>query len=431
MTQVISYIDPGTGSMLFTVLIGAITTLFFFAQRLMIKLKFLISAGSARDDEQSETLPVVMFSDDKRYWKCFKPVCDELERRKIRASYWTASEDDPGLDTKYEYVETRCLGTLNQAFLKLNTMRADIVLSTTPGLDVYQWKRSKNVKWYVHFKHGADTTVGYRMFGQDHYDAILVSSQFMVDQIRELEAKRNLPPKDVRICGVTYLDTMRDRLEAWQAEHGKRTLPADSDDITVLFSPTWGPSGLFARYGDRALEAVINTGYKVIVRPHPQSLTSEKENIDRLVKKFPENDRLRWSFDNDYFATLCEADVMVSDFSGITFDYLLVFDKPVLYSIADYDNSVYDACWLDEPAWHHRNFHRVAVEFDDKSFPHMREIIGNAVTSVEFAEERKKFRQEAWPTAGHGAENIVDYLEERLAIIRSEEADGDEAERSA
>ena len=35
----ILYIDPGTGSMLFTVLLGLITTVYFFIQKIGLKLK--------------------------------------------------------------------------------------------------------------------------------------------------------------------------------------------------------------------------------------------------------------------------------------------------------------------------------------------------------------------------------------------------------
>ena len=34
-------------------------------------------------------------------------------------------------------------------------MSASICLATTPGLGVYQWKRSKDVKYYVHICHMA------------------------------------------------------------------------------------------------------------------------------------------------------------------------------------------------------------------------------------------------------------------------------------
>ena len=38
------YIDPGTGSMLFSILIGAAATLFFLGKAAILKLKLLFSA---------------------------------------------------------------------------------------------------------------------------------------------------------------------------------------------------------------------------------------------------------------------------------------------------------------------------------------------------------------------------------------------------
>ena len=36
------YIDPGTGSMLFSILIGIVSTLVFFGRQLFLKIKFII-----------------------------------------------------------------------------------------------------------------------------------------------------------------------------------------------------------------------------------------------------------------------------------------------------------------------------------------------------------------------------------------------------
>ena len=39
------YIDPGTGSMLFTVILGAATTILFLLREVYIKLRVLLSGG--------------------------------------------------------------------------------------------------------------------------------------------------------------------------------------------------------------------------------------------------------------------------------------------------------------------------------------------------------------------------------------------------
>ena len=41
------YIDPGTGSMLFSILIGGISTLVFIGRKIFLKLKFVLSGGQS------------------------------------------------------------------------------------------------------------------------------------------------------------------------------------------------------------------------------------------------------------------------------------------------------------------------------------------------------------------------------------------------
>ena len=61
------YIDPGTGSMLFTVLIGVLGAGAYALRDSIVKAKFLLSGGRTvtMDDEVPD---FVIFSDDKRYY---------------------------------------------------------------------------------------------------------------------------------------------------------------------------------------------------------------------------------------------------------------------------------------------------------------------------------------------------------------------------
>ena len=72
------YIDPGTGSMLFTILIGIITAGIFAVRGLIVKIGFLIKGGRNKDLMKAEykQYEYVIFSDSKRYWNVFKPICD-------------------------------------------------------------------------------------------------------------------------------------------------------------------------------------------------------------------------------------------------------------------------------------------------------------------------------------------------------------------
>lgn len=399
---VIGYIDPGTGSMLFTIFIGVITSGIFLAKKLALKLKFLLHGGKV--EASKERYPYVIFSDSKRYWNVFKPICDEFEKREEKLEYLTASSDDPALAQEYKYVNCRFIGENNKAYARLNMLDAGILLSTTPGLDVYQWKRSENVSWYAHIFHAVDEGLGYRMFGMDYYDAILLTGEFQGENIRKLEKIRNLPSKELAVVGSTYMDALKEKLDE------NPTSQKTNENKTILLAPSWGESGILSKYGDKIIKALCETGYQIIVRPHPQSLISEKNILDGLVRRFENIGNLEWNYDNDNFEVLKKADVMITDFSGIIFDYALVFGKPVIYADTSFDSAPYDAAWIDGPLWRFEVLKEIGAPLKPEDFADMKAKIDDLIDSEKFDAARDKVRNEAWQCIGESAQKTVDYM---------------------
>lgn len=392
-----AYIDPGTGSMLFTVLIGLISAGIYAFRGLIIKLHYSFSKDKTKIAD--DTIPFVIYAESKRYWNIFKSICDEFEKRKINLTYLTSTKDDPCFNQNYQYIKPEYIGEGNSSFAKLNIIKADIVLSTTPSLDVYQWKRSKSVKYYVHIPHAVSDLTIYRMFGIDYYDSILTSNEFQIEQVRKLEEIRKLPPKDMKVVGLTYFDDMKNRLD--------NSPKITNDKPVVLLAPSWGPSSILNKYGSRIIDELINTGYKIIVRPHPQSFVSEKEMIDNLINKYPS---IEWNKDNDNFDVLNKADILISDFSGVIFDFALVFDKPIIYADTSFDNSIYDAYWLDEELWTFKILPELGEQLKEENISQIKKVIDNCLFDNKYQLGRNNARAEAWRNVGNCANDVVDYL---------------------
>lgn len=395
------YIDPGTGSMLFAVLMGMIGALSWMIKKWLVKLRFFITRGKASNDTHSK-IPFVIFSDDKRYWSVFEPLCRELSERSFDVVYMTASPDDPALNCQYAHFTAQFIGKGNKAFAKLNFLNATMLLSTTPGLDVYQWKRSKDVDYYVHMLHAASDVTGYRMFGTDYYDAVLLSGEYQRRDIRNLEKLRNLPAKEIEMIGIPYMDEMAKRLAASNREANEETV--------VLLAPSWGKSAIFSKYGGHILDELLKTDYHIIVRPHPQSFTSEKEMIEQLQMKYPASDRLEWNRDADNFAVLNRADILISDFSGVIYDFTLVYDKPVIYADTEFDNGPYDASWLTTPFWTFTALPRIGEKLSQDTLYRLPELIQSCLTEQRYADGREAVRNETWCYRGEGAKREADYI---------------------
>lgn len=407
------YIDPGTGSMLFTILIGVIGAAVYSLRMLVIKLRFRLTGGKTKSG--TEKLPFVIFSDDKRYWTVFEPICREMDRRGRDIVYMTASEDDPALKNPYPHVKAQFIGEGNKAFTRLNFLNAAIVLSTTPGLDVYQWKRAKDVQFYVHIPHAASDITMYRMFGIDYYDAVLLSGEYQVGQVRALEQLRGLPEKELVKVGIPYMDEMAARLRA--------AGPAPEHPRTVLLAPSWGKSALFSVYGGKIIETLLKTGYHVIVRPHPQSFKSETEMIEKLMAEYPASEQLEWNRDTDNFEVLRRSDILVSDFSGVIFDFTLIFDKPVIYTDPQFDVGLYDAWWLKEPLWTVSALPRLGCQLKPENMGNLKSLIDECLSDPRYAEGRRQARAETWEHPGEGARRTVDYLLQKYDELTAGEED--------
>lgn len=399
------YIDPGTGSMLFSILIGAAATLFFLGKAAILKLKLLFSAkknGVASTDTNYKQY--VIYNEGLQYWNVFKPVCDEFEKRQIELTYYTSTQNDPCFEQNYKFVKPEFIGEGNMAFVKLNMLSAGVVLMTTPGLQVYQLKRSKKVKHYAHVLHAASDATMYRLFGIDYFDSVLLSGDYQKKDIIILEKQRDIKSKELVTVGCPYLDTLNEKIKSIKIE--------ENHNFTVLVSPSWGKSSLLTKYGEKLLDPLVKTNWNIIIRPHPQSKKSEPEILKRLKEMYKNCTNVSWDYERDNVYSMKKSDIMISDFSGIIYDYTFLCDKPVIYVNANLDLRPYDAYDIDggKNIWQFKTLKEIGIELDDSNFENIESIIKNATDSADLAEKRKKAKQEAWMHQSEAGKNIVEFM---------------------
>jgi len=400
------YIDPGTGSALFSILIGAAATIYFLGRALIIKLKVVISGGKAANAAFADH-PYVIYNEGKQYWNVFKPVLDEFENRKKEIQYLTSAQDDPVFDSSWNFVKPEYIGEGNRAFARLNMLRAGICLMTTPGLDVYQLKRSKMVKHYAHILHAPSDATMYRLFGIDYYDSVLLTGDYQAEDIRALERQRNITEKKLITVGCSYLDVYAEKI---------KNLPVEENHaFTVLVSPSWGPSALLARYGEKLLDPLLDTGYRIIVRPHPQSKKSESAMLEKLSLRYQNRDNIVWDYEGVNIHSLSKADIMISDFSGIIFDYMFLFNKPVIYAACDIDLRPYDADDIEHELWQFKILKETGIELRENDFTSIGEIIKKASDNASLSEARRTAKKTAWRHQGEAGALIANFMIETIA----------------
>ncbi|HPM34978.1 MAG TPA: hypothetical protein PLE16_10310 [Spirochaetota bacterium] len=170
---IFAYLDPGTGSMLFSIILGIVATSFFVLKSLIFKLVHLPALLTGKKLRVGNEYRIVFYSEGGAYWPVFEPALKELSKYDIPILYLTSDEKDPAFAAEIKNIFVQFAGKGMKAYFYINRLEADIVVMTTPGLDVLQIKRSKKVRHYIHITHSAAGCIGYKTYGLDYYDTVL------------------------------------------------------------------------------------------------------------------------------------------------------------------------------------------------------------------------------------------------------------------
>ena len=130
-----------------------------------------------------------------------------------------------------------------------------------------------------------------------------------------------------------------------------------------------------------------------------------------MMTAWPESDRLEWNRDNDNFEVLRRSDIMISDFSGVIFDFVLVFGKPVIYADTSFDKSPYDAAWLDEELWTLQVLPKIGRPLKQEEFGSLKAKIDEMLASPQVQDAIDEARKETWSHIVESVRLTVDYLE--------------------
>ena len=178
----------------------------------------------------------------------------------------------------------------------------------------------------------------------------------------------------------------------------------------MLVAPTWGQNGLLKRFGARILIPLLEKQWKVIVRPHPQSYISEKDLLDRLREELKNYTNLLWDHDNDGTQSMARADVMVSDLSGIAFDFVFLFEKPAITLTYSVNKIGQDAADLPWELWELTVLDTIGTRLEESELGRLPTVIEQELGESDRKEKIRQLRDESVANFGCAAKDAVNEL---------------------
>jgi len=269
---------------------------------------------------------IVFYAEHEGYYPYFEGIINKLTGEHNRTlCYVTSAPDDPVRQKSEAGIKTFYLKKLLPFFMAFVDCR--VFVMTLTDLNQLHLKRSLNPVHYVYVFHAlVSTHMAYRYGAFDHYDSILCCGPHQVEEIRRHEELNRLPTKKLLEAGYYRLERIYKAYQKYSS--GKTAAVAKG---TVLIAPSWGAANVLESCGERLVKLLLVAGYKVIVRPHPETVRHSPDLIASFASKFGNN--LHFTLEKSVATddSLLQADVLICDCSGVSLEYAFGTERPVLF----------------------------------------------------------------------------------------------------
>ena len=257
-------------------------------------------------------------------------IIRELQNRDQKVCYLTSSKDDPILKNKNKNIRVFYIG--DSEIEKMNfflRLKAKMLIMTMPDLGSYHIKRSKEFPvHYIYTFHSMNSThMEFQKGAFDEFDSIFCAGPYQVQELRATEQLYNLKRKNLVECGYGLLDKL---IKLRSSFLGKKKL-LKNNKKNILIAPSWGKQNLLESMGIELVKTLLDAGYHVTVRPHPMTAKKSPKTIKQIKERFEKNPDFLLDTNTSSFEQLFSSYALITDWSGIGYEYAFVCERPVIY----------------------------------------------------------------------------------------------------
>ena len=361
-----AYIDPGTGSAILTVIAGIIAAGLMSFKYYWFKIKTKISGDSKENqtkiinESNSESSfvseweelkkinrlsqderSIVFYAENKASMNHFQGLILELtEKMNLQICYVTSNKSDPILSTRNKKILPFYIGDGTARTKFFSSLKAKILIMDMPDLGNLHIKRSNEYPvHYIYLFHSMYSVHSYLRKGAvDNYDTIFCVGSHQIKEIRKTENVYGLKPKKLINYGYGRLDTLL------QKKKDSQITNSNVNDL-IIIAPSYGDNNLLEKCGDKLIDLLLKSNFRVMLRPHIRTLRDSEELIDSIKKKFGQNPNFILETGVINFDSLNNSICMISDWSGISLEYAFTFERTVIF--IDVPKKILNPNWSD------------------------------------------------------------------------------------
>jgi YidC/Oxa1 family membrane protein insertase len=273
---------------------------------------------------------LVFYSERSGYYKYFENVIDYiLEHSKIIIHYVTSDPDDNIFHRNDPRIVPYYIGRIKLIGFMMQ-IDAGMVVMTMPDIQKYYIKRSmvrKNIE-YVYMFHAPLSFIMTLQHGAlDHYDTIFCTGMHQELEIRESEKLYRLPAKKVIACGYGVIENMARHYLTNREKYENRT------KRRILIAPSWQYDNILDSCLDELMNNLRSGDWQIVIRPHPEYVKRFPGKWKVILGKYENSisDDIILETDFSSNETVYGADIVITDWSFIAFEFSFAILKPALF----------------------------------------------------------------------------------------------------
>jgi CDP-Glycerol:Poly(glycerophosphate) glycerophosphotransferase len=261
---------------------------------------------------------VVFYAESKQYYQYFERLVNDLLESKVTICYITSDADDPLLINNQKGMKVVCIKWM-LGFL-FSKIKADVMIMTMPDLGNFLFKKSPAVGTYVYIFHAAVSThQQYRKKAFYNYDAIFCTGEYQHKEIRLAEKMYEQQKKELIRYGYPLLDKIENKIDSVNYKP------------IILVAPSWFEGCIFEVCIEELLQQLSKLPYNIILRSHPEYEKREKKSFRRIKKLAGSYMNMSLDTTPDVLQSLVSTDILITDRSGIAFEFAFGTGRPVLF----------------------------------------------------------------------------------------------------
>ena len=176
---------------------------------------------------------------------------------------------------------------------------------------------------YVFAAHGIGSITTYRKGALDWFDTILCPTVDQAVEIREYEKLYGTPEKLLVETGYPLIDSM---LVEYQSRNHE-----PNDPPQIIIAPSWQKDNIIELCGEKLLDVLGDSGYRIILRPPPKHVRHEPERFAVMKEKYRDNKNITIETDFSGVNSVMDSDILITDWSDISCEFAFVTKRPVIF----------------------------------------------------------------------------------------------------